>query len=96
MKAKFRHGAEEDLEFQIAPMIDVLLVMLTFFMSITSASVLRLDQSIELPVADHSQKKENARLEAVVNIQWDAVTRRERIVLEEKEYPDLQALRTCK
>jgi len=28
----------------------------------------------------------------VVNIQWDAVTRRERIVLEEKEYPDLQAL----
>lgn len=92
MKAKSRHGADEDPEFQIAPIIDVLLVLLTFFMAITSASVLRLDRSIALPIAENSQKKENARLEAVINIQWDIDSRRERIVLEEKEYPDSQAL----
>ena len=34
-------GGDGDPEFQIAPMIDVLLVLLIFFMSITSAQVLK-------------------------------------------------------
>ena len=33
-------GGEGEPEFQIAPMVDVLLVLLIFFMSITSAQVL--------------------------------------------------------
>lgn len=57
-------------EFQIAPMIDVLLVMLVFFMIITSAQVLKVDKNIKLPVAPDAQKKENARAECIVNIRW--------------------------
>ena len=57
-------------EFQIAPMIDVLLVILIFFMTITSASVLKVDKSISLPIAKNAQKKDNSRAEAVVNVRW--------------------------
>ena len=45
-------------EFQIAPMIDVLLVLLVFFMSITSAEVLKVDQNIVLPVSPNAKKRE--------------------------------------
>ena len=57
-------------EFQIAPMIDVLLVILIFFMTITSASVLKVDKSISLPIAKNAQKKDNSRAETVVNVRW--------------------------
>ena len=43
-------GESGEPEFQIAPMIDVLLVLLIFFMSITSAEVLKVDKNIVLPV----------------------------------------------
>jgi biopolymer transport protein ExbD len=58
-------------EFQIAPMIDVLLVMLIFFMTITSAQVLRVDKNIKLPIGPNAQRKENGRAEAIVNIRWE-------------------------
>jgi biopolymer transport protein ExbD len=65
---------EEEPEFQVAPMIDVLLVLMTFFMSITSTEVLKTTAknfTVELPVAKDSKKKEDARREIVVNIGWD-------------------------
>ena len=63
-------------EFQIAPMIDVLLVLLIFFMSITSAEVLRIDNDITLPVADDAKKKEKQALsEGVLNLKWGTAER---------------------
>jgi biopolymer transport protein ExbD len=50
-KAATRLPPEEDPEFQIAPMIDILLVLLVFFMSITSTEVLAKNQEVNLPVA---------------------------------------------
>ena len=51
-------------------MIDVLLTILVFFMTITSAQVLKVDKTITLPIAKDAQKKDNSRAEAVVNVRW--------------------------
>jgi biopolymer transport protein ExbD len=63
-------------DFQIAPMVDVLLVILIFFMVITSAQVLNIDKSIKLPIAAEAVKKDDSRSEAIVNVRWDAASGR--------------------
>lgn len=74
-------------EFQIAPMIDVLLVLLIFFMSITSAQVLRIDKDIKLPVAADAKKKEdkNQMFEAALNIRWIPTQQKSVIKLDTQE-----------
>src|SRR3954463_1394110 len=58
-------------EFQIAPMIDCLLVLLIFFMSITTAEVLQIDADIKLPVADAAKKKPKTQSqEGALNVKW--------------------------
>ena len=49
-KALTRALPEEDPEFQIAPMIDILLVLLVFFMSIATDQVLQVNKEVVLPV----------------------------------------------
>jgi biopolymer transport protein ExbD len=65
-------GDSGDPEFQVAPMIDVLLVLLIFFMSITTDQVLKIDKSIALPVATEAKKRENdMKNQVIVNVDWD-------------------------
>ena len=45
-------GGDGEPEFQIAPMIDILLVLLVFFMSISSTEVLQKTEGITLPVEE--------------------------------------------
>ena len=85
-------GGEGEPEFQIAPMIDVLLVLLIFFMSITTAQVLKVDKSIVLPVAEHGSKKDNTRAEAIINVRWEAAKKKAFYTYDDKPYPDLANL----
>ena len=64
-------GGDGEPEFQVAPMIDVLLVLLIFFMSITSAQVLKVDKGITLPVAPHGIKRDDKAAAGLINISWD-------------------------
>src|SRR6476661_8901549 len=82
-------GGDGDPEFQIAPMIDVLLVLLIFFMSITSAQVLKVEK-LQLPVDHNALKSDMARNEAIVNVKWDAATLKPSYVLEGRNYTDLK------
>lgn len=79
-------------EFQVAPMIDVLLVILVFFMTITSAAVLKVDKTITLPVAPNALKKDNSRAEAVVNVRWDKATKKAGFVFDERVYPQASSM----
>jgi biopolymer transport protein ExbD len=85
-------GGEGEPEFQIAPMIDVLLVLLIFFMSITSAQVLKVDKSIELPLAPDALKKDNTRSEAIINVRWDPAKKKAAYVLDDKVYDKISDL----
>jgi biopolymer transport protein ExbD len=92
-------GESGEPEFQIAPMIDVLLTLLIFFMSITSAEVLKVDKDIKLPVAPDAKKKDKntALFEAALNVGWQPATQKSRLTFEDKPYdentyPDLIAL----
>lgn len=87
-------GENGEPEFQIAPMIDVLLTLLIFFMSITSAQVLRIDKDIQLPVAPDAKKKDekNSINEAAVNIRWEAAQQKSTVTFEDKKYPQLEEL----
>jgi biopolymer transport protein ExbD len=62
--------ADPDPEFQVAPMADLLFVLLVFFMSITTTEVLRVDKSIDLPVAKDGMDNKNKTSQVVVNISW--------------------------
>lgn len=80
-------GSEQgEPEFQVAPMIDVLLVILIFFMTITSAQVLKVDKTIALPIAKDAQKKDNSRAEALVNVRWRQPEKRAEFVFDDRVY----------
>jgi len=83
-------GENGEPEFQIAPMIDVLLVLLIFFMSITSAEVLQIDGDIQLPIAEDAKKKDknSAGFEAAINVGWIPAQQKARIKVDDVEYQD--------
>lgn len=85
-------GGDGEPEFQIAPMIDVLLVLLIFFMSITSAQVLKVDKGITLPVAEHGAKKDNMRAEAIVNVRWEPDKKKAVYSYDDKPFADMSKL----
>jgi len=85
-------GDGDEPEFQIAPMIDVLLVLLIFFMSTITKQVARVDQSLTLPVAPDASKRDDARDESIVNVRWDPAAKHATYTFEERPYERLEPL----
>ena len=59
---------EAEPEFQIAPMIDILLVLLVFFMSISSTEVLQSNQDVDLPVAKEAKDALKNPGQTIINV----------------------------
>ncbi len=72
-KAQTRLVPEEDPEFQIAPMIDILLVLLVFFMSISTSEILQVSEGVILPVAKDAAKRTKPSGEVLVNVLWNPI-----------------------
>ena len=85
-KAKTRLVPEEDPEFQIAPMIDILLVLLVFFMSISTSEVLQASQGVVLPVAKDAKKRDKPKGEVMVNVLWNTINNIGLIEISEAKY----------
>lgn len=71
-------------------MIDVLLTILVFFMTITTAQVLKVDKTITLPIAKDAQKKDNSRAEAIVNVRWR--DKKAQFVFDDRVFPQAVAM----
>lgn len=79
-------AADGEPEFQVAPMVDVLLVLLVFFMMITSAQVLKVDRTITLPVAPDAKKMDSKRSEVVINVRWHPEAKKAEFVIDDHIY----------
>ena len=81
-------------EFQIAPMIDVLLVLHIFFMSITSSQVAKIDKEITPPVAGAAKKKEDKNMtnEAIVNVRWNNSRQQAIVMYQDKQFNSMDEL----
>jgi biopolymer transport protein ExbD len=81
---------EEDPEFQIAPMVDILLVLLIFFMSISSSEVLQTNQDVILPVAKDGRKPgtSEAKGQTIINVTWNPISNIGGIDMDEKKFTD--------
>jgi len=58
-------------DFQVAPMADILFVLLVFFMSITTVEVLRSGQGIDLPQALGGIRASAAAHIVTIDVGWD-------------------------
>ena len=87
-KKATREMPEEDPEFQIAPMIDILLVLLVFFMAISSTEVLQTNDKVRLPVAKEAkearQKTKDGLL--IINVLWSPINNSGSLDVEGKAY----------
>ncbi len=77
---------EVDPEFQIAPMIDILLVLLVFFMSISTTEVLQSDAGINLPVAKDAKEAKDNPGQVIINIAYNAINNTTAITVQDVEY----------
>jgi len=91
--------AEADPEFQIAPMIDILLVLLVFFMSISSTEVLQKNDKVNLPIAKEAKAAKDNPGQVIINVTYNAINNATAIEVDEKGYPipaDLSNLLSAK
>lgn len=73
---KRKEEGEPDPEFQVAPMADMLFVLLVFFMSITTTETMQSNiKGLNLPFAEETTKEEESeegreRSDVVINVKW--------------------------
>jgi len=85
-------GSDGEPEFQVAPMVDVLLTILVFFMMITSAQVLKVDKTITLPIAPDASKRDNQRREVIINVRWHTDAKKAEFVIDDHPYANASDL----
>ncbi len=85
-RKEMRMTPEEDPEFQIAPMIDVLLVLLVFFMSISTTEVLQSNVEVVLPVASHSRDPGDNPTQIILNVLWNPINDTAVIKMNENDF----------
>ena len=83
-----------DPEFQVAPMVDVLLVLMLFFMAITSTEVLKKDKNLQLADAKNAKPADKAthKNEIVVNVGWDGINNVAQFSLDGVNYPTADSM----
>lgn len=85
-KPRRKPDHDPDPEFQIAPMIDILLVLLVFFMSISSTEVLQSNKEIALPVAKEAKEAKDNPGQVIINVTYTEINDSTGIEVDQKDY----------
>jgi len=85
-KATRKPEHEPDPEFQIAPMIDILLVLLVFFMSISSTEVLQSNKEINLPIAKEAKEAKDNPGQVIINVTYTSINDMTAIEVDQQNY----------
>lgn len=85
-KKKRKADPEIDPEFQIAPMIDILLVLLVFFMSISSTEVLQTNKDVKLPVAKEAKQAKDNPGQVIINVTYSPINNLTAIEVNQKAF----------
>lgn len=93
-KQRFKNQeGEAEPEFQVAPMADVLFVLLVFFISITTTEVLKSERGLVLPEAIKAPEKDKKiHGQVVINVSWSAENHTASYKVDAKNYEDASAL----
>ncbi len=93
-----RIDQDGDPEFQVAPMVDVLLVLMLFFMAITSTEVLKKEKNLHLAEANHAKpddkNQDKQKNQLVVNVSWDNGSSSAGFSMDGLRYPTADALQS--
>jgi len=97
IKRQRRHkrlDEDGDPEFQVAPMIDVLLVLTLFFMSITSTELLKKDKNLQLADAKNAKqdKTHHHPGEIVINVSWNHNNSTAGFSIDGRAYPSADSM----
>src|SRR5258708_38316315 len=89
-----RIDTDGDPEFQVAPMVDVLLVLMLFFMAITSTEVLKKDKNLQLADAKNAKpaEKSETKNQIIVNVDWDGINNVAQFSLDGVTYPTAESM----
>ena len=68
---KFLKHKEDDIGFQLAPLLDIVFLLLVFYVVTTAYQQEEREQQIQLPTATDSAELERAPLEIVINVARD-------------------------
>lgn len=85
-KKRRKPEPEADPEFQIAPMIDILLVLLVFFMSISTTEVLQANKNVVLPVAKEAKDAKKNPSQVIINVTYNQINSATGIEVDQKNY----------
>lgn len=89
-----RIDEDGDPEFQVAPMIDVLLVLTLFFMSITSTELLKKDKNLQLADAKNAKEEKNKHQpgKITVNVSWNHNNSTAGFTIDGRSYPTADSM----
>ena len=73
-------------------MVDVLLVLMLFFMAITTTEILKKDPALILANAKNAVKPKDHKNEITINVKWDSMNNVAMFVINQKAYPSAMAM----
>jgi biopolymer transport protein ExbD len=80
---KMKEIPEEEVGFQMSPMIDIVFQLIIFFMVVSTFNTLQVEEDIIVPTAFYSKEKETIPGEMLINVKKNG-----KFVVNQREYDD--------